>query len=220
MADKNGNNFICKLCNKEFTWKYSLKQHSKDTHGMHIKYENLEVIEDGSVECLDCNKTYFRMDSAQKHYKDWHVPDKDGYEFICKWCNEEFEVQYSLKQHVIDIHGLSKEFNYEKLEVSEDGNVKCIECSKVFSRIVCARKHFRDMHVAHKNGNKFICRLCNEEFQFLYSLKQHFRSIHGSKNMTKKNSGDLTCPICKKICSCKPNLDSRVRACSVYKQLE
>ena len=71
-------------------------------------------MESGHVKCFDCNKTFLRMDSAKKHYKEMHIADKNDKKFICKFCNKEFEVQYSLKQHVRDIHGLPKQFNHEK----------------------------------------------------------------------------------------------------------
>ena len=31
--------------------------------------------------------------AAREQYRNIHVSNKDGQEFICKWCNEEFEVR-------------------------------------------------------------------------------------------------------------------------------
>ena len=52
------------------------------------------------------------------------MANKNDNNYNCKLCSEEFEGQYSLKQHVKDIHGLSKKISYENLEVNEGGNVK------------------------------------------------------------------------------------------------
>ena len=59
----------------------------------HIVYKHLGFTESDQVKCFDCNQTFLSIVSAKKHYKDMHMADKNGNKFLCKFCNEDFEVQ-------------------------------------------------------------------------------------------------------------------------------
>ena len=67
---------------------------------------------------------------------------------------------------------------YKHLGFTENDQVKCFDCNQTFLSIVSAKKHYEDMHMADKNGNKFLCKFCTEEFEVQYSLKQHVNDIH------------------------------------------
>ena len=86
---KNSEDLTCQLCEKLFRTRSSLESHML----AHIVYKHLGFTKNGDVKCFDCNKT-FLIQNAKKHYKDMHMADKNGNKFLCKFCNEEFEVQY------------------------------------------------------------------------------------------------------------------------------
>ena len=122
-----------------------------------------EVTECGRAKCLDCNTTFACIGGARKHYKRWHMADKNGNSFIYKYCNGEFVLKYSLKQHVRDIHGFLKKFNHEKLEAIEDGRFKCLDCNKTFSSLKTAKSHLKHVHMTDRNDRKFSCKLCSQD---------------------------------------------------------
>ena len=131
----------------------------------------------------------------------------------CDLCEKSFFSEF-LSKHIrvssLDSHMLAHSI-YKYLEFMENGHVKCLDCKRTFLRMDSAKEHYKDMHMADKNGNRFICKLCNEEFEVQYALKQHVKYIHGLQQMTKRNAEDLTCQICNKICRRKSNLDCHLR---------
>ena len=138
----------------------------------------------------------------------------------CKLCNEEFEIQYSLKKHVKDIHGLPKEVKKVKVESIEDGHVKCLDCNKIFSDMSGARKHYRNLHLTDINVRNFICNVCYKGFAVKDCLSKHMRVVHSSIdhgsekhsvekpkwNQLKRNeNGRIDCLTCLKSFACFAN---------------
>ena len=80
----------------------------------------------------------------------------------CDLCEKSLFSEF-LSKHMhrssLDSHMLAH-IVYKHLEFLDSGNVKCLDCNETFSSIDSAKKHYKDMHMADKNGNKFICKLC------------------------------------------------------------
>ena len=125
------------------------------------------------------------------------MADKNGNKFLCKFCTEEFEVQYSLKQHVKDIHpkdlvplSISRESEkhsvekskWNQLQPNENGRMDCLTCKKTFASFATAKQHFKEQHEANQ---KFNCDLCGKIFKLKRDMKTHSRKCHQS---TKKQA--------------------------------
>ena len=195
MAKKDGTKFICKLCNKRFTMKYSLKIHLLELHGRAqipkgILSEKLKPIENGRMECLDCNKIFSTKETAREHYKKWHMPKKDGSKFVCNFCNEEFTSKYSLKNHLQELHGrtqktlIPKEIICEKLKTMETGHMECLDCKKIFSSEEIARIHYKRFHL----DKRFICAVCSMGYDAEYCMKKHMKAAHMLPRLAKNGS--------------------------------
>ena len=190
MIRKNTEDFCCQICKKICKTKSGLDSHMR----WHNVWKQLEVTENGLVKCLDCDKTYSSLEGARSHCKKWHMADKNGNSFICKLCDEEYEVQYSLKQHVKNVHGRPKEFKNKKLQAIGDGRVKCLDCDKTYSSIDTARRHYKFLHMTDKNDRKFICKVCKKGFALEGNMKRHHKNVH----MTDQNDRKFVCKICHK----------------------
>ena len=110
-------------------------------------------------------------------------------------CNEEFEVQYSLKQHVNDIHpedlvplSISRESEkhsvektkWNQLKVNENGRIDCLTCKKKFASFTNAKKHFREQHEAHQ---KFACVPCGKVFNYKRNMMRHNQMFHQNASL-------------------------------------
>lgn len=61
----------------------------------------------------------------------------------------------------------------------EEGKGKCLICNKVFSQMVTARRHCRDMHM-HPMSNKVLkCFVCDKSFVIPRYLTDHLTRKHG-----------------------------------------
>ena len=149
------------------------------------------------------------------------MADKNGNNFICKLCNEEYEVQYYLKEHVKNVHGRPKKFKNKKLEAIENGRVKCLDCDKTYSSIETARSHYKFLHMTDKNDVPFFCNVCKKGFAIKDYLNRHMKNVHFLPQMTSKPNqrserlrwkelkpnehGGVTCQNCKKDFSSMKN---------------
>merc|ERR1719483_1525434 len=118
--------------------KYLLKNHLQEIHGRtkipkEIICEKLKPIEDGRMECLDCNKTFSSKKSARVHYKKVHMTDQNDLKFVCKVCNKGFAVEQYMRRHMKEIHSV----HYHS---------KCLECSKIFYCMTTAKEHHKNVH--------------------------------------------------------------------------
>ena len=160
-----------------------------------------------AFKCEVCLKHFKQKRNLDSHLLNNHTVDKNGNKFNCKLCGEEFEVQHSLRIHIKDVHGKPKEVHYEKLELAENGQVKCLECNKTYSSIQTAKIHRKNVHMSNHNDRKFICKLCNKDFAVKDYMKKHVKKVHESPTrkavFNEKQNAHLECLDCKKIFSSK-----------------
>ncbi|GFS15982.1 zinc finger protein [Elysia marginata] len=114
--------------------------------------------------------------------------------FVCKHCNAAFVNQRRLKVHMRNVHAQVRSFH-------------CLSCSYTAKSSECLKKHQRLMHprdedlkhqcqychlkfasaqqlhnhwnVAHKQGKKYVCDMCNFSSTFRSTLKTHINKHLG-----------------------------------------
>ena len=131
--------------------------------------------------CEICNEEFSTQYFLMNHLKEIHSKTKmlkrvktrkNAEDLTCQLCKEICRTKSSLDSHML------AHIVYKHLEFMENGHVKCLDCNETFLRMDSAKKHYKDMHMADRNGNEFICKWCNERFKVQYSLKQHIKDIH------------------------------------------
>ena len=215
MAKKDGTKFICKLCNEEFTIKYFLKNHLQEIHGRtkmpkEIILEKLKPIEDGHMECLDCNKTFSSKETARTHYKKLHLNKR----FTCAVCNKDFTSENCLKKHMEGAHMLPKmvmnesneKIEWKIVKLNEDGCFNCLDCCKTFSNLRTAKEHHKNVHMTNQNDRKFICKVCKKGFVVEHYMRRHMKEIHMNKETFK-------CKVCLKTMRYKGSLVKHMDNC-------
>ena len=221
MAKNDGNTFVCKLCNEEFTTKYVLMNHLQEIHGRTkipkgILSEKLEPFEDGRMKCLDCNKLFSSKETARTHYQKLHLDER----YICRVCSKKFTTEGYMKKHMKVAHmlpkiirnGANEKHEWKIVKPNEDGQINCLDCNATFSCLHTAKAHHKVQHTADEKGNNFKCKVCNEVFSVKYALKNHMREIHGRTQIPKEiiyeklkpiEDGHMECLDCNKIFSSK-----------------
>lgn len=101
----------------------------------------------------------------------------DGSKFICKLCNEEFEMKYFFMNHLQEIHSrtqIPKGIINEKLKPTGNGHMECLDCNKIFSSKETAREHYKKLHLEIR----FTCTICSMGFTAESYMKKHMKAAH------------------------------------------
>ncbi|KAG7170082.1 Zinc finger protein 234-like 1, partial [Homarus americanus] len=99
----HGSKFACELCGKEFTRRYSVKVHQRDSHFTRP---------DAVFKCRECGRTATTQKALKMHVHRYHR----SYEWLsgdlresrprypCELCGKGFTRRYNLKVHQQDVH--------------------------------------------------------------------------------------------------------------------
>ena len=213
MAKNDGSKFICNLCNEEFTMKYDLMNHLKEIHSRTkipkgIIYDKLKPIEDGRIECLDCNKKFSSKETAREHYKNVHIAKN----FTCVECKKGFAVEDCMKKHLKAAHMLprrvtnreNEKYEWKIVKTNEDGRINCLDCSLTFSSLYTAKMHHKNVHMTDHNA--FNCKVCLKHFKYKGSLVSHMQNMH----TPDKNGNDFLCKVCYEVFPVKYALKNHI----------
>ena len=108
-------------------------------------------------ECVECKKSYSRIDTLKEHRRIVH--GHDWYE--CTLCSYEFGKLEFLKKHEREEHG--------------DDLVTCDVCGEKFS----APRHLhRHQATTHNDESPYQCAICSKTFKRADSLKTHESTVH------------------------------------------
>ena len=145
---------ICKICDKSYFYRSSLKHHNDTKHEanrehpcelcseMFSSYIELTEHKRGAhideSECRDCGKSFKYEKNMLRHMKEFHrytntnldYAPKENDLFRCKECDETFLRKSNLKRHKDTIHG-------------ERPMSKCPSCDQEFSRKDNLRRHMK-----------------------------------------------------------------------------
>jgi KRAB domain-containing zinc finger protein len=156
-----------------------------------VRTEKLKPVEDGCIECLNCNKILSSKKSARQHYKILHLNKR----FTCSVCSQGFAGEYWMKKHIKVAHMLSKRAENEENEKYElkvvkpnkDGHFNCLDCCKTFSSINSAKSHHKHMHMTYHDA--FKCDVCLKNFKYERSLERHIELHTDKRFMLFSRSG-------------------------------
>lgn len=84
----------CLTCQRKFSLNIQLLNHCKK---MHHDSSNVGIYEKEDYECKDCNKTFLKAISLQRHFRKKHKHDY----FFCGVCNIKFKTSIEAKEHRI-----------------------------------------------------------------------------------------------------------------------
>ncbi|XP_077971590.1 uncharacterized protein LOC144425797 [Styela clava] len=176
--NKNGNEKLCYICNKQFSSRSCLVRHVKLVHEGEKPYKceqcynrfadrnslNRHMAKHTGVplpkthECVICRKSFTRKSILNRHMRSHG--DKD---FICSHCHKAFTHQKILDRH-ITTHILEKCF-------------RCTQCQQNFLTKSNLERHIK----IHTNNKPFQCENCNKTFRQKGNLKSHERTHTGLK---------------------------------------
>ena len=140
---KKGDKFICDICGKEKSTKYTLKYHLE----IHLSLDK--------IECNICRKTFTHAIALKTHSKTIHNLNVDPSKLSCNVCQVNCRNLSALNSHKL-IHEVSK---------------TCPICSKPI-KPRCFPEHIK-LHELKKEEKKFQCKVCRKKFYSYSNLHNH-----------------------------------------------
>jgi KRAB domain-containing zinc finger protein len=176
-----GLNFQCKICNKFYKSKLSLKNH--------MEYHNKKF------ECKICSKMFSTQAYLNQHTKCHHKNPKS---FQCEICDKKFNEKHSLKNHqkthdinriklhkcqrcdfaTDDLRYLKIHQKFHERQAGENATEKCKKCWKFCKNKKSLKRHIKRVHP----DVKLQCDLCGKYINTKDYLKRHVLSKNCKKN--------------------------------------
>ncbi|XP_063972312.1 zinc finger protein 260-like [Diachasmimorpha longicaudata] len=232
----NQSQFTCKICDKNFESRASLKVHTR----LH------SLPGEKPFRCKDCGKGFSQL----RNYK-YHRSIHEGtgeFSTTCPECGKSFNDRSYLGSHM-KIHRNRKEYSCGEcgkgfnqrvaynMHVRIHSGIKphqCEECGKAFSRKMLLKQHFR----IHSGERPYQCNICQKAFADRSNMTLHTRLHSGlkpykcdicSKAFTKKHHlkthlnyhagvKPYSCPNCSLAFSQSSNMRTHFKRCSVNSQ--
>lgn len=189
---KGPNSFICKFCDKTFSYMYQLRKHFRT----HEKPYVCEICYSRFSEKSYLDNHHHKVQTEEKQFP-FEISDKNCTDmnslqnsilshtrktFTCETCNKNYSRKAHLMSHIRYIHMKQRDF-------------KCSVCSKQFFNM-----HYLKIHLqCHTGATPFLCDFCNKSFTKMQSLKKHCITHTGEK--------PYVCDICNKKFSYKESLN-------------
>ena len=157
MDKQENGKYICKICQKLYQNRLTIKTHLKAVH----KFGQ-------SFKCDVCNKEFSHKDRLKFHTK-IHNQEKNQ---VCDLCGKSFIHDQNLQLHHLKSHGSEE----EKIKSQK---YACSGCDKHFYR-----RHVLAQHEQiHSRILRFSCDQCEKEFFTSNARRQHIDKKHLGKNL-------------------------------------
>ena len=191
-------------------------------------------IENKSVQCDICEKTFAGTCSKLEHMKITHW----GWRSQCVNCHKQFKyrkVQSKCsdgQDHKVEFKRCSNPmenyFNCKQCEFKAEsqkslrehwnevhcadirqinGQYSCERCYKTFTRKDSCYRHIQEFH----QSKLYICDLCDIAFKAQRGYERHRKRVHNGLKGIDHRSGKFECDYCDKICSRKDTLKRHVK---------
>ena len=148
--------YSCLFCDKNFSWKKSLKVHMKNAHGG-------QNVESENSFCENNESTYTNQEenNVQSNY-------------FCKYCGKKYEWKISLNRHIKTVHEGGKGIQHSEY-LFDQKTFDCDFCGKTLKNSYQLKRHIR---YKHENPKLYTCNLCESTFTQPNSLQRHIENIH------------------------------------------
>lgn len=155
-AHRNGKQFACQKCGKEFTRKYHLRRHQS--------FSNCDpAVNKPAHKCKVCDKEFFRIDNLRMHLRMHIGEDTKCKDYQCPYCGRCFQGTTTMNIH-IRTHTGEKPFI-------------CDVCQRGFPSMGALRKHRR----SHTGEKPFQCKVCERAFAAKEVLNRHMKTHTGER---------------------------------------
>ncbi|CAL8117179.1 unnamed protein product [Orchesella dallaii] len=193
----------CEQCEQQFTSRFRLESHMKNTHDR----VNRHV-------CDECGAG-FQFLSRLIHHQIKH--NKGKREWVCHLCGVDYPYERTLQSHYRNVHPDHEQNSHKKQEASEAGGgsteenqFKCKHCDLTSPFRVVITRHL----ATHKEELGHKCQICSKLYFNAQGLKRHMRINHPT------TEGKVECPYCKKEYPDPEYLRGHLRLFCKVKQLE
>ena len=210
----------CSLCRD------NVKNHLKYHHVIHLNCKfcvhQMKTAVDKTFwdkVCNICGKTFPTIKSLKYWHKRTHSSD-----WKCHECDVDFNRKWTLKRHLIEIHGIKKEDFLNELDEYDDDSsandsettrshtdmesdtdyesqFKCDYCDKTFEVQRYLNAHIK---ANHTNVQIFKCESCDQTFTFRQNLQRHEETVHNK-------SENIVCNICGSQFTRIDNLNEHIK---------
>ena len=181
MYDKNKANYVCNICNNEFSQSLSLKVHLVKVHGADIEMPADSGQQEAKLlTCEFCGKEFHRESSLLVHRKT-HTQDETHCRSLQEQDfggNDEFQKNVSDNNHKVK----------KDRGKADKKSWQCELCGEVFSKKGQYFEHFN----SHEEEEGFKCPECGRYFKKKENLKWHMATTrHTFKDNVNISSADI-----------------------------
>lgn len=161
----------CTMCGLVLAHRTNLSRHIKRRHDPNLPFE-----------CAQCNYRFEKEITLKAHLTKEHQqekPAKNRESKYCEECEEPFESENDLMQHLKDIH-----------KTTDARSFNCEYCEHTFTMKHNLTRHYRTVH---QDQLTHECKICFQKFKNEDYLARHEMRMHGGGDQ----AGEEVCSICR-----------------------
>ncbi|XP_073831435.1 uncharacterized protein [Musca autumnalis] len=209
---KDNQQFICTICQKQLSSKYTLTQHilmhrdekphvcnqcGKRFTAPHTLKDHMERHTVKKYQCTKCPLRFKIISDLKKH----HITHENIRPYVCDLCGSKFTKSCSLRRHkmrhsgekthlcdhcgmgFLTAHHLSRHVRTHTGEKP----YKCKYCDRAYAQSNDLNKHLR----THVGENTYMCKECPQAFKYLAELQHHIWEEHCKKSLEPQQKEEV-----------------------------
>ncbi|KAM3925328.1 zinc finger protein 800 isoform 1-T1 [Leptodactylus fuscus] len=169
----NSNAFLCRVCNKDFNCRRSIRRHIKKVHKK--KLEDIKKF-------IEVQRN-IPMSSSKGLVSIIHSTGKS-----CHICQKSFATKANTRRHIDEVHkGMRRDY------MTTESSAK--SSKSMNSEVAISKKGAKTISRTKKSSAKsdfslasFSCSICNRQYSSKYLLKKHMQIVHHKPTQYEKNT--------------------------------